>query len=51
MRLGGEEGVGRVEIGRVLERVIGAVRDCDGRDDEGRDAGIENRHSELEGGK
>jgi hypothetical protein len=36
--LGGEEGVGRVEIGGVLQRVVGAVGDCDGCGDEGCDA-------------
>jgi hypothetical protein len=44
MRLGGEEGVGCVEIGSVLQqRVVGAGGDGDGRDDESRDAKIESR--------
>jgi hypothetical protein len=54
MWLGREEGVGRVEIGSVLQRVVGAVGDYDGRDDEGCDAEIENRHRKgwrQEGGK
>ena len=44
VRLGGEDGVGRVEVGGVLEGVVGAVGDYEKRDDEGCDAEIENGH-------
>lgn len=50
MWLRSEDGVGGVKIGRILQRIIGAVSNCHSCDNEGYDAEIENGHQSLSGG-